>query len=94
MRLADDGPGGEGRPSSQLPGSPLASTSKARVECRERRSQIHPTIDKAANQPRAEENRRGPGTNVRPFGTRGLTDHGAARVADLQDDSALPLLER
>ena len=71
---------------SRLPDSGLAAhlDGKARVERRDRRGQIHPTIDKAPNQPRAQENRRGAGMKVRPFGTRGLTDHGAARVADLQ----------
>jgi hypothetical protein len=71
----------------RLPDPGLAAhlDEKACVECRERRRQIHPAADKASNQPRAEENRRGAGANVRPFGARGLTDHGAARVADLQD---------
>jgi hypothetical protein len=67
------------------PGLAARLDEKACVECRESRGQIHPTIDKASNQRRAQENRRGAGTNVRLFGTRGLTDHGAARVADLQD---------
>mgnify|MGYP003694692149 CR=1 FL=1 len=93
MRLADDGPGGEGLPSSR---SRLAARldEKAFVERRERRGQIHPTIDKASNELRADENRRGKGTSARPFGRRGLTDHGAARVADLQRYNALPRCER
>ena len=67
------------------PGLAARLDEKAFVECRERGGQILPTIDKASNKPRADENRRGAGTNVRPFGRQGLTDHGAARVADLQD---------
>ena len=67
------------------PGLAAHLDGKARVECRERLGEIHLAIDKAPNQSRAEENRRGAGTKVRRFGAQGLTNHGAARVADLQE---------
>ena len=71
----------------RLPDSRLAAhlDGKARVECRERPGQVHLAIDKATNGSRAQENRRGARPEVRPFGGRGLTDHGAARVAELHD---------
>jgi hypothetical protein len=57
---------------------------KACVECREGRGQLRSTIQEGANQPRTEKNRRGTRTMMRAFARRGLADHGAARVADLQ----------
>ena len=63
---------------------------QAGVEGRKSRGQLGSTIEKASNQLRAKENRRGPGTKVRAFGPGSLADDGAARVADLQDDSGQP----
>ena len=61
---------------------------KAGVECREGHCELGSPVQQASNQLRAEENRRGPGTNVRALGAGSLTDNGAARFADLQNVSA------
>ena len=71
----------------RLPDSALAAhlDGKTCVECGERRGQIRLTIEKAPNRPRLAEDRRGARPKVRLIGAQSLTNHGAARVADLQD---------
>jgi hypothetical protein len=78
---------GEVAKDSRLPDPGLAAhlDGKAFIEYGERRGQILLTVDKAPNQPRAEEDRPGAGPKGRPIGAQGLADRGAARVADLQD---------
>ena len=61
---------------------------KPRVERRERRSHFDLTIEQASNQPRADENRRGFGTDVDPLGPRSLADDRPGRIADLQHEPA------
>jgi hypothetical protein len=56
---------------------------KACVESRQRRRHLRLAIDKAPNQPRAKENGRRARPEVCPLGAQGLTDDGAAWVAEL-----------
>ena len=76
---------GEVAKNRRLPYSRLAGRlyGKACVESRQRRRHIRLAIDKAPNQPRAKENRRGAGPEVCPSGAQGFTDDGAAWVAEL-----------
>jgi hypothetical protein len=69
----------------RLPHSRLAGRlyGKSCIESRQRRRHIRLAIDKAPNQPRAKENRRGARPEVCPSGAQGFTDDGTAWVAEL-----------
>ena len=77
----------------RLPDSALPAhlDGKTCVECGEHRGQIRLTIEKAPNRPRLAEDRRGARPKLRLIGAQSLTNHGAARVADLERYNALPL---
>src|SRR5688572_92972 len=71
----------------RLPDSALSThlDGKTCVECGERHGEIWLTIEKAPNRPRLSEDRGRTRPKVRRLGAQSFTNHGAARVADLQD---------